>query len=261
MEHSSPSRSPSTPEEPELHTTSLRLLLSLLFTAGTFIAPEPAAADAVALQPFKATYAVSYRGMGAGTLQMQLLRDPQTGQYTFETRANPSFLARFAVSRNAIESSVMEITDEGVRPLQWQLDDGKSGKAGDGTLAFDWAEQSVSGEYRGTPVSLQTEAGLQDRQSVQIQVIFDLLRGRNPGELPMVNDDQIKEYAYKRGNSAPVQTKLGSVEAVLFESTRAGSSRVSRVWHAPSLGYVPVRAEQVRKGKVETVMTLIALEQ
>ena len=243
-----------------MRTTSSRLILSLLLTAGTIIVPNPAAADAVAVQPFKATYAVSYRGVGAGTLQMQLLRDPQTGQYRFETRANPSFLARFAISRNATESSVMEITDAGVRPLQWQLDDGKSGNAGDGTLAFDWAQQSVNGEYRGTPVSLHTEDGLQDRQSVQIQVMFDLLRGRDPGELPMVNDDKIKEYAYKRGGSTPVQTKLGSVEAVLFESTRAGSNRVSRVWHAPAFGYVPVRAEQVRKGKVETVMTLIALE-
>jgi hypothetical protein len=244
-----------------LRTISSRLILSLLLTLAPLIAPGPAAADAVTLHPFKATYAVSYRGLGAGTLQMQLQRDPQTGQYTFETRANPSFLARFAISRNAIERSVMEVTDTGVRPLRWQLDDGKAGNAGDGTLSFDWSGQAVSGEYRGTPVSLPTEAGLQDRQSVQIQVIFDLLRGRDPGELPMVNDDKIKEYAYTRGDSASVQTKLGSVDAVLFESTRAGSSRVSRVWHAPSFGYVPVRAEQVRKGKVETVMTLIALEQ
>jgi hypothetical protein len=244
-----------------LPTISSRLILILLATAGASLNPDASLADGSALQPFKATYAVSYRGMGAGTLEMQLMRDPQTGQYTFETRANPSFLARFAVSRNAIERSVMEITRDGVRPLQWELDDGKSGKAGDGTLAFDWAQQSVNGEYRGTSVSLETEDGLQDRQSVQIQVIFDLLRGHEPGELPMVNDDQIKQYAYKRGDSTPVQTKLGSVDAVLYESTRAGSSRVSRVWHAPSFGYVPVRAEQVRKGKVETVMTLIALEQ
>jgi hypothetical protein len=35
---------------------------------------------------------------------------------------------------------------------------------------------------------------------------------------------------------------------------------VSRVWHAAALGQVPVRAEQVRKGKVETVMELIELD-
>jgi hypothetical protein len=248
------------PEEPDLRTSLSWLIGSLLATAGAVMSASHARADATALQPFTATYSVSYRGLGAGTLQTQLLRDPQTGHYTFETRVNPSFLARFAVSRNATERSVMEIDNDRVRPIQWRMDDGKSGTAGDGTLSFDWAQHAVTGDYKGAPVTLTTEDGLQDRQSVQIQVIFDLLRGREPGELPMINDDKIKQYAYTRGNSTEVQTKLGKVEAIVYESTRPGSSRVSRVWHAPSMGYVPVRAEQVRKGKVETVMTLIALE-
>ena len=236
------------------------LLLSFCTALLVSAAFHPAHAEALAPEPFTATYAVSYRGMGAGTLKMQLRRDPQSGQYTFETRANPSLLARVAISRNALERSVMEITSEGVRPLQWQLDDGKSGSKGDGTLAFDWAQGAVSGAYRDAPVTLSTSANLQDRQSVQIQVMTDLLRGQEPGAIPMVNDDTVREYSYTRGDSAAVDTKLGKVDAVLYESTRPGSSRVSRVWHAPSFGYVPVRAEQVRKGKVETVMTLIAFE-
>jgi hypothetical protein len=242
---------------------NLRTLLYLLICVSSAAVPEAAKASQDAQpapQPFTATYEVTYRGMGAGTLQMQLQRDPQTGQYIFETRANPSFLARFAVSREATERSVMEIDGAGVRPLQWRLDDGKAGTKGDGALSFDWKQNSVSGEYRGTPVSLGTEQRLQDRQSIQIQVMTDLLRGKEPGEVPMINDDQIRQYAYTRGNTAPVDTRLGKVEAVLYESTRPGSSRVSRVWHAPSFGYVPVRAEQIRKGKVETVMTLISLE-
>jgi hypothetical protein len=248
------------PEERDLHTFPSRLIVSLLAALCAVMSASHSRADVTALQPFTATYAVSYRGMGAGTLQTQLQRDPQTGQYTFETRVNPSFLARFAVSRNASERSVMQIDHDVVRPLEWRMDDGKSGSTGDGTLSFDWAQHAVTGDYKGAPVTLTTEAGLQDRQSVQVQVIFDLLSGREPGELPMINDDKIKQYAYTRGSSTEVQTKLGKVEAILYESTRPGSSRVSRVWHAPSMGFVPVRAEQVRKGKVETVMTLISLE-
>lgn len=234
--------------------------VSLIVLAWAMLGSSTVMADSATLQPFTATYSVTYRGIGAGTLQTQLLRDPQTGQWIFETRVNPSFLARFAVNRNAIERSVMEVDNEGVRPLQWRLDDGKSGSDGDGTLSFDWTQRSVSGDYHGAPVALITEAGLQDRQSIQVQVIYDLLQGHEPGELPMVNDDKIRQYAYSRGSSGEVQTKLGKIDAVVYESTRPGSSRISRVWHAPSLGFVPVRAEQVRKGKVETVMTLIALE-
>ena len=59
---------------------------------------------------------------------------------------------------------------------------------------------------------------------------------------------------------AKVQSELGELETVVYESTRPNSSRVSRVWHAPKLDYIAARAEQVRKGKVETVMTLTQLK-
>ena len=238
----------------------MRTTLLLIGTLSLCALQQPCAADAIAPQPFTATYQVSYRGFGAGTLRMQLLRDPQTGQYIFETRANPSMLARVVVSRNALERSVMEVTGDGVRPLQWQADDGKSGNKGDGALAFDWSQQAVSGEYQGAPVALSTQPKLQDRQSIQIQVMTDLMRGKEPGAVPLISDDTIREYSYTRGTTASLDTKLGKLDTVIYESTRPGSSRVSRVWHAPSLGYVPVRAEQVRKGKVETVMTLISLD-
>jgi hypothetical protein len=43
---------------------------------------------------------------------------------------------------------------------------------------------------------------------------------------------------------------------VIYESKREGSNRTARFWMAPSLEFLPVRAEQIRKGKVETVMLL-----
>ena len=52
----------------------------------------------------------------------------------------------------------------------------------------------------------------------------------------------------------------GKVDTIIYESTRPKSDRVSRVWHAPSLGFTAVRVEQIRKGKTETVMTLVSYE-
>lgn len=216
--------------------------------------------DATSLQPFVATYAVSFRGLNGGTLQMSLEHDPQKNQYVFETRANPSILARFVVSRDAVERTTFEATATGIRPLHWQLDDGKSGKSGDGQLTFDWTTNRVTGEYEGKPVDLPTQPGLQDRLSIQFAVTAALIRGQDPGSIVMVNGDRTREYTYTRGATAPIDTALGKMDATLFESTRPNSSRLSRVWHAPSLAYTPVRAEQLRKGNVETVMTLISFE-
>ena len=224
------------------------------------LANVDALADAPALQPYIATYAVSYRGLEAGTISMHLTHDAATNRYTFETRANPSVLARLVIGRDAVERTVVEPTDDGIRPVQWHLEDGKSGKDGDGDLKFDWDANKVTGEYEGKPVDLPTQPGLQDRLSIQLAVTAALVKGREPASIIMVNGDRTREYAYTRGASAQLDTKLGKQDTIIYESTRPGSNRVSKVWHAPQLQFLPVRAEQIRKGKVETVMQLVSLE-
>lgn len=271
------------PEEDELHKTVLAILskvgswssavvlgILLSLPAGTTAntsADTPANAPAnevsgasTVLQPFTATYAVSFRGIEAGTLNMTLRRDAASGHYIFETNANPSVLARLFISRDASERSVLEQTPDGVRPLSWEADDGKSGVKGDGKLQFNWETNTVTGSFEGKPVSLPLTPGVLDRQSIQLGPMAALLDGREPGTIAMVNGDNIRHYTYTRGKTETMDTKLGKLETIVYESTRPNSNRVSRVWHAPSLEYVPVKAEQIRKGKVETVMTLIALE-
>lgn len=211
-------------------------------------------------QPFTATYAVTFRGISGGTLQMQWRPDGNSGRYIFETHARPSVLARLVVSSDAFERTLLETTADGVRPLIWEADDGKSGDKGDGRLEFDWSGNTVTGTFEGKPVRLPLEPGMEDRLSIQIGVMTALLRGEEPGTIAMINGDSIRHYTYTRGKTETVDTKLGKFETVTYESTRPNSNRVSRVWHAPELGYLPARAEQIRKGKVETVMVLVGLE-
>jgi Protein of unknown function (DUF3108) len=240
----------------------MRTLASLLtLMLATVLASPPAHAEAAVPRPFSATYAVTYRGIGAGTITFDFARDAATGHYIYETHASPSTLARLFVSKAAMERSVMEIDASGTRPLEWQLDDGKSGKEDDGELHFDWSRNRVTGVVEGKPVELTPERGTQDRSSISIAVTTALLRGVEPGTIPLIDDNRIKRYVYTKKEAATVDSALGKLETVIYESTReGGSSRTSRFWMAPSLEFLPVRAEQVRKGKVETVMVLQKLE-
>jgi hypothetical protein len=232
----------------------------LLWVLVGLLALPTAYADGSALEPYVATYAVTYRGMDAGKLRMELRRDSQSNRYTFETQAEPSFLARLVVGRNAVERTTFEATSNGIRPLEWYLEDGKKGASGDGHLTFDWQANKVTGQFEGARVELPTQPGLQDRLSMQVAVPAALVKGEEPKSVVMVNGDKTREYIYVRGAREAVTTALGKLDTVIYESTRPGSDRVSKVWHAPSLEYLPVRVEQQRKGKVETVMVLVALE-
>jgi hypothetical protein len=219
-----------------------------------------AQAESVQPKPFTATYEVSYRGMHAGNLTFKLSRDPATGHYTYETTADPSMLARMFVSNAALERSVMEIGPDGVRPLNWQMDDGKSGAKGDGKLQFDWSKNVVTGAIEGENIELGLEPGLQDRLSIQIDVVTSLLRGEEPGTIPLIDDNRVKRYSYVKKETSVVDSNLGKLDTVLYESTREGSNRQSRFWLVPKMEYLAARAEQIRKGKVETVMVLTAIE-
>jgi hypothetical protein len=237
-----------------------RRLIALLVLGCLLSAAAEAQPAGKVPEPFTATYAVTFRGIGGGNLIMQWRHDAQSGHYIFETRANPSTLARLFVSGEAYERTTLEATNDGVRPILWEANDGKSGDKNDGRLEFDWNAHKVTGTYEGKPVSLPLEPGMQDRQSLQIGSMMSLLRGVEPTKIEMINGDSVRTYTYARVKTESITTKLGTFDTIVFESTRPGSNRVSRVWHAPALGYVPVRAEQVRKGKVETVMELIELK-
>jgi len=237
----------------QLTTCLLAIVLFATAAQAEPIAPMP--------KPFTATYDVSFRGMRAGSLTFKLSRDPATGRYTYETTADPSMLARFVVSSAASERSVMEIGPEGVRPLEWRLDDGKSGADKDGKLQFDWTRNTASGEIEGETINLGLEPGLQDRLSIQVSVVTSLLRGQDPGTIPLIDDNRVKRYSYVKKEASVIETKLGKLDTVVYESTRVGSNRQSRFWMVPKMEYVAARAEQVRKGKVETVMVLTSFEQ
>jgi hypothetical protein len=239
----------------------MRRLGLLTSTLATALFASTAHADAAVPRPFSATYAVSYRGIGAGTITFTFSHDPTTGRYIYETHPNPGTLARLFISKAAVERSVMEIDASGTRPIEWHLDDGKSSKDDDGELHFDWSRNAVTGMVEGEPVNLTAEPGTQDRSSIQIAVTTALLRGVEPGTIPLIDDNRIKRYVYTKKDQATVDSALGKLDTVIYESTReGGSSRTSRFWMAPSLEYLPVRAEQIRKGRVETVMVLQKLE-
>jgi hypothetical protein len=228
----------------------------LIVAAGMAVAQ----ADERTPQPFVSTYEVSYRGLDAGTLTLRFQPDAANGRYLYESRANPSMLARFRVSPNAVERSIMEIGADGVRPLEWTLEDGTRGTDDDGTLRFDWQNGTVTGQVGDDRVDLATQARVQDRLSIQIAAMTALLRGEDPGTMPLIDNNRVKQYSYARKNDVALETNIGKLGTVVYESTRLNSDRMSRFWLAADLDYIPARVELTRKGKVETVMVLTALQ-
>jgi hypothetical protein len=242
---------------------SWRRVLALL-AAALLAGPAPHAlaqeAESVGLQPFKVRYQATFRGISGGQIENGLRRGERPGQWIYETRAYPNLLGRIAVSPQARERGIMEVTPAGVRPLSFHFDDGKPDLAKDVRFTFDWDAGRVSGQAQGEPFDLPVAPGTQDTASVQAAMIVELLAGREPAGFTILMGKRLREYRYWKEGRATVVTPLGQFDTVVWANQRDGSDRVVKVWHAPSLGFAPVQAVQFRKGKLETELKLVSFE-
>lgn len=236
-----------------------KLVLSLLLLGS--LAPFVHAADAVTevLKPSVATYSVEFRGINAGTIAFAL-RTTAPGQFVYESRSNARGIARLVIRNEVHEASTFALVDGGLQPVSYLLDDGSADTSKDTRLEFDWSARLARGQHENQPLELTLTPGLQDRMSVQVFVMMQLAAGQEPGELAFIDRNEIKSYRYTKEGTERLKTVSGEVDTVIYSSTREGSSRVSKIWYAPSLGYIPVRAEQVRRGNVETILTLAKLD-
>lgn len=217
--------------------------------AGATVAAEPA------LQPFTATYSVEWKGLAAGLSTFRLERnDPDVWTYRSSNVARGLF--RLAFPDAITQTSTFRLEGSTVVPLSFRADDGSRHTDRDVSLTFDWAHDRVTGTAEQQPVDAAIEPGTQDSMSVQISLMLALAAGRDPQRFLIVDKSQVKDYLYTRESTVRLDTALGPLETVLFSSRRPGSDRVTRTWLAPGLGYVPVRAERVRDGRIEWQMKI-----
>lgn len=236
--------------------------LSRLASAAGPAAPAPAqpSGPRAELRAHRARYVVSYRGVTGGELESTLRPGSEPGVWLYETRAFPNLLARVAVSPEARERSTMRVAGGKVQPLTFDFNDGSSSSNKDVRFTFDWVRNVVRGQVDGQPIEMPVPPGTQDTASVQVAMLVDLLAGRSPQSFPILTGKRLREYRYWPEGTATVQTPHGRHEAVAWANQRDGSVRLTRVWHAPGLGYLPVQAIQFRKGHAETVMKLVRFE-
>ena len=210
-------------------------------------------------QPFKVTLDVEWRGMGAGTSTLQLTRKSAT-EYTYRSSNTARGVFKIAIPDTITQVSEFTVVDGKVRPLTYLGDDGSSDTDRDVSLKFDWATRRVTGTAENNPVDEPIEPGVQDSLSVQVALMCALAVGQSPKSFQLIDKDKVKEYQYTHEGNATLDTPVGKLETVVYTSQRTGANRLTRLWIAPSLGFLPVQAEQIRKGKRELQLKVRAVE-
>lgn len=230
------------------------LLLAAL-GAAVLLGPAPACAEQAPLQPFSAEYATLRNDSEAGRTTLTLT-DNGDGSWTLtsDTRGTAG-LARLA-GIQVVETTRLRWSDGRPETLDYRYrQDGLRSRSRHGV--FDWAAGEVRMEENGRQTSYATVPGLIDRQTVTLAIAADLARGARVFDYKVAVKDRVEHMRYRRDAEQGVEVPAGHFDAVLMMRERdpaAAGKRTSRSWFAPSLGWLPVKIEQVeRKGDTITL--------
>jgi hypothetical protein len=214
-----------------------------------------AAQDAQLPAPFVAKFAIEWHGITAGYSQLELTRSASNA-YTYKSRNFARGIFRLAFPDAISQVSEFALVEGEVRPASYHADDGSGDPGKSVDLKFDWQARRLTGSADSKPVDIALELGTQDSLSVQIALMRELAAGRTPQSFWLVDNTEIKEYRYVQEGTATLDTPLGKLATVIYRSERAGSDRLTRLWLAPALGYLPVRAERSRAGKIDFALSI-----
>lgn len=219
----------------------------VLLLASLCTAPQVHGGE-VQLQPFTATYGVEWHGITAGYSMLEFKSTgPDTYIYSSHIRARGIF--RLAFPNVRTQTSTFRIEAGHLLPLTYREEGGSKDENVD--LEFDWNALRARGMAEGKPVDAPLQPGTQDPFSVQIELMRDLLAGDVPHSFLLFDKDEVKQFDYTRERDETLDTPLGRLETVVYRSDRPGNDRITRLWLAPSLSYMPVQAERERRGKVD----------
>ncbi len=218
-----------------------------------------AAADEELLKPFAARYQVQWRGINVGTSEL-VLKPLATGDgFEFASHSNATGLFRLVYSEEILQASTFKIVGGHAQPLTYRGDDGTPKTDKDVHLSFDWGAMRISGTAENQAVALTLKPLTQDPMSVQAELILGLNANRLPSDIWLADKNEIKDYVYTDEGKAQLRTPIGDLSTRVLSSRRPNGNRITRLWFAPSLGNVPVKAERTRDGRIDFAMNIRTL--
>jgi hypothetical protein len=224
--------------------TALVLLLTVTLACASAFAAE--------LQPHTASYKVRI-SIVSGQLDTEL-RATEDG-YVAHHVIRPVGLSRLLTNGTMDVTSEFTATDDGVRPVTYHAVDTIRDDPEE-RIQFDWRAARLTGTVGDREIAVELVGDTYDNVSIQYKLMHDLLNGGPEDTYVIFDADKMRVADVVNAGTRTVTTKAGTFDVVGVRHQKAGSSRVTTLWCAAELGYLPVIIEQHRKGKLNFRATL-----
>jgi len=209
--------------------------------------------------PIPNTFSVEYV-LKSGLFEIgktkQTLHPLKDGRYVFTSTTKATGMFAMFFNGKITERSIWEYHEGRARPLQYSYKDTNKKKNG-ASLVFDWekviATSIVNGKSREIKITPDTE----DSLIYQINIMFNLMENNNKKiiKLNIAGRKKLKSYDVNIQEKETIKTPAGKFETIRIN--RDDGKRVTTLWCAPSLNYLPVRIEHFKKGDTKVNAYLV----
>ena len=229
---------------------SLHRLTPFLLAASLFAS---AAQASETLTPHTAEYRIRISVVG-GRLSTAL--EATDSGYIARHFVEPTGMSRIVARGEIVEVSEFAAGDDGIYPISYQTNDTLAKDDPSADIQFDWNTFEASGTVNDEEFHADLDRLRQDRVSIQYALMHDLLNDQLRTRYELFEADKLKTLNVRSIGSRQIKVPAGTFTAVGIQHQAENSSRVTTLWCAEELGYLPVVIEQHRKGKLRVRATL-----
>lgn len=224
-----------------------RLTVAIVLGAALFAAQIGSAAQPRQLAPYTAEYKVKISVL-SGKLATEVQRTPDG--FVATSKITPSGLANVFLNGYVEETSWFDVNERGIVPERYKSIDTLTKDKKEMSFEFDWDHKEASGNIAEAQYVIPLPGPVQDRVSIQFELMYELLNGQPADHYIMMNEEELRPIFVSNIGTKSVKVPYGKFTAVGIQHRNEDSSRVSTLWCVEELGYLPVIIEQYRDGKL-----------
>jgi len=225
---------------------------TLLARAGWLLASVLAfsSLQAAALPSFDATFQIMHDSLRLGTTEVALTVEGN-GDYRYESHTWPSNWISWLLNEDLRELSRGIMDHAGIRPLFYHYQ--RSGRRTTRTaeLTFDWKTSTVVNNVADSTWEMTIPAGTLDKLSTQLGIMRELQNGVTEKTFAVADGGKLKQYAFQVIGTEAVDVPAGHFETIKLNRVGDNTQKLTTIWCAPELHYLPVLILQRKEDQSE----------
>ncbi len=170
--------------------------------------------------------------------------------YRYTSNSQTIGIAKLFRDEHINEISDWRFSGNAVQSLHYQYSRSGGKRRRQSEASFDWANgklhNHLNGKHWTAPLPVQTY----DKLNYLLALMHDLGRGLRPAHYQVADGSKLKVYDLQYLQEERIETVLGSLQTLVFDRTVKGDKKITRVWAAKSLSYLPVKIEHREDGEI-----------